>query len=391
MPLPILFNKALSSTELLLAYNNHIVEFYSQNQDGVVDSLRCEITIIEGFKGAVPYVITPDKDNIFYFNFREAFIQVINQNDFDEEIVLDINTGDKESLTIVDDAFSFKRVTIEYKIVFVDLSEEINRPFAYIMKGVEQESNYIASASLNRKLDTAHTDFYLLTPFAARADRKVYLTWFKGFPFDVGFFKETTGNLTITQGASNETVSFPKYTGRLLMSDGFHHIETFVAIDIGENTITFNSTSTMTLMLTKKQNICGVYLKWINMYGKWNYWLFNQKDKRQLVTKDSKDIFNDFSNVGENRSPYLSTGKQSKEVVSLHCQGVTENEMYYLKHLFESPKVFLWTGEENDEDDANLWLEVKLKGKTQAIKNYKRNQFNISCKIELPQRTTMTL
>ena len=391
MPLPILFNKALSSTQLLLAYNNHIVEFYSQNQEGVVDSLRCEITIIEGTRGAVPYVITPDKNNIFYFNFREAFIQIINQNDFNEEIVLDINQADKESLTIVDDIDSFKRVTIEYKIIFVDLSEEINRPLAYIMKGVEQESNYIASDALNRKLDTAHTDFYLLTPFTARADRTVYLTWFFPYPFDVGFFKETTGNLTITLGANNETVQFDQYTGRFAISDGSKNIGAFIAIPVGENTITFNSTSTMTLMLTRKNDVCGVYLKWINMYGKWNYWLFNQKDLRQLVTKDSKDLFNDFSNVGENRSPYLSVGKQSKEVMALHCQGVTENEMYYLKHLFESPKVFLWTGEENDEDDANFWLEVKLKGKTQAIKNYKRNQFNVSCKIELPQRTTMTL
>ena len=65
--------------------------------------------------------------------------------------------------------------------------------------------------------------------------------------------------------------------------------------------------------------------------------------------------------------------------------------MYYIKGLFESPKVYLYTGNPGDEVTENSFIEVNIKGQTTITENYKRTMFNIKCTVELPKRNTMTL
>lgn len=380
MGLPINFYKSLNALEILFAYNNNIVEFESSNNTGL-NSVKCEITIASNL-----YEIYPDPDNVFRFNFREAFQRILNQNHFADDKLLNVDVLES-SIIIEDDENSFSEASIIYKIYLENGTFESETKTLKFIKGVENIKNIS-----DRIMVIGATDFHLLTPFEKVSDRVVNLTYWEGFPFDIGYYIDTNQTLIASiSGGNFGTFDFKKFTGRFSISDGTDTIENFLTLSEGVNTITFNDAGTMKLNLKKVSGGCGKYLKWINKYGKWNYWLFNNRDEGQLETRDGKSLFNDFDDLDSNVSPFLETGKASKETIVLHSSNISSDEMFYLKYLFESPKVYLFTGIENEKMSNDSFIEVKLKGQKTIINKYKGSSFNIKCVIELPARNTMTL
>ena len=382
MGLPITFYKSLSSSEMLFSYNNNIVEFEYINSFGI-KSVKCEI-IIENDT----YEVYPNPNNIFRFNFKEAFQKIINQNDFADDIILnvDVNTS---SVIIEGNENAHKKLDVTYKI-YLDNStiNEESKPLRFI-KGVENIKNIadrkiLVGSGINQYL------FYLLSPFKKTTDRILNLTYWEGYPFDVGYYSFTNQTIDVNINLNIQAFDFIEGTGRFTISDGLESIDQFLPLNDGINVSVFDSDN-LTLNLKKVSGGCGKYVKWINKYGHWNYWLFNNRDESQLTTRDGKALFNDFDGLSDNVSPYLEPGKQSKETITLNSSNITADEMYYLKYLFESPKVYLFVGEPNEKMSNDSFIEVKLKGQKTIIDNYKGSTFNIKAQIELPQRNTMTL
>ena len=384
MALPFNFTRTLPSNELLFAYNNNVVEFESSNNLGL-NSLRCLVYI-----GYDVYEIYPNTLNVFRFNFREAFQKIINQNHFADDKVLNV-TALKTSCIIQNNIDTFSDRTVTYKIFLENGTFEQETKTLRFIKGVENLQNFT-----NRKLllDSGNNDFHLLTPFVKASDRAVSLTYFEGFPFDVPYYSHEHNDIVVTRAGGNfDNFVFPPGAGRFVISDGNQTIEQFITLTEGANPLSFGVTVPIILNLKKVSGGCGTYLKWINKYGLWNYWLFNNRDETQLETRDAKSLFNDFDGLEDNPSPFLEIGKMSKERIVLNSTNVTADEMEYLKFLFESPKVYLYTIEDPTEftGTENDFIEVKLKGNKLITDNYRGSSFNVRATIELPARNTMTL
>ena len=392
----IIFTKQLDKDNLLNTYNNNVIEFKS---DSIMQSVSCEITVGGLTAGGDLYRISPNLNDEFRFNFKDAFKVLINKNNFADDAVLDL-TGLSTSITVEDTENHYLFLDIDIKINHISgpPTEEIH--VYKVLKSVENIKTFAKNI-----LDTSVNDLFFLTPFLKSSDREIHLTYWEGYPFDIPYFINATVSRNIVIGGTTLAIPFVGSVGRFTISDGSQDISNFIPILGGVNEISIepavpSAPENYTIFLTKKkcsftgvtsEYLGGTYLKWSNKYGEFNYWLFNKKYKNEITTKGLKEIYNDFDNLGDSVSPYLQTGKQSREVVTCHSTGVSEREMLTLEGLFESPKVYLYIAEPGTEFDKDNFIEVKLLGQKTIIKDYKKNTFNINCKVELPLRNTMTI
>lgn len=390
--LPISFKKQLSSVELLYSYNNNVVEFSSSNFSGVTPAVKCEVTLGTGgsFRTATPsgdaYVVTPDNTGLFHFNFKEAFIKLLNQNNFEDLNILNVIIANTSSLIIEDSENAYISIPVTYKIFGKNGDTDTITKTYQVIKGVENIKNFT-----QRKINTSTYNFFWLSPFEETADKNIKVTYFVGYPFEVGYFAKLDGSHFVTNGANNVLVPFKKSVGKFVISDGLTTLGSFLPLVEGVNPLVVSSTPNITLEVTQKSGLCGEYVKWINKYGQWNYWLFNQKSKAELLTENEKPLFNDFLDLDDNISPVLEVGKKAMEVLTVHSGAVTLDEMLFLKGLFESPKVYLFITSPGEEMTDESFIEVRVKGQKTITKQYKGDTFNVLAKIELPIRNTMKL
>ena len=89
-------------------------------------------------------------------------------------------------------------------------------------------------------------------------------------------------------------------------------------------------------------------------------------------------------------SQTINIGVTSKKTIFAN-DDVSDVDMLMLGDLFESPKIYLFTGDPNTVNNFNNWMEVGLKEKTVRTEDSKINFLNVQVEIELPSRTTRTL
>ena len=143
--------------------------------------------------------------------------------------------------------------------------------------------------------------------------------------------------------------------------------------------------------LTKVTSISGNYVKWLNQYGEWNYWLFNCIHKRNRKISDGGELNNDFNDVSETSSPFLDLGKTSQDTLTLISENVSENDQEVLNGVLDSPKVFYFVGTRYSQVNDISWLSVKSTATSNSITNYKEMLKRYKLTFELPQRYTMSL
>jgi len=374
----IIFTKDISETNIINAYNNNIVEFKS---DSLLNSIRCDILI-----NSEIYKITPNADNKFRFNFggknQSPFPILLNQNNFSDDKILNVYPSDVNTLVIDNNTDTFLVMNVTYTIIFDNNTSELINKTYYVLKSIEQIRGYNDRIILK-------DNFQWLSPFD-KSEYDITITYFRGYPMDIGFL--TTNDevpLTINWYTSPNILT-EDYVNRLIISDGINGIHNF------NNFINFviiyfaDFTPLIKLNLNVRYE-CGEYLKFMNRYGLWSYWLFNGRSQEILQTKNLKPIFNDFYNINENKSPYLETGKIGITQINLHSTNIRQFEMNYLIDLFISPKVYYFIGNKDEKVNFNSWVEVKFKGQKTKIKKYKGHTYEINGIIELPLKNTMKL
>ena len=185
----ITFSKSLSESNFLNAYNNNIVEFSSDN---VLDATLCEISI-NGYE----IEITPI-NNLFRYNFIEYITVLINQNQFSDDIIPDLDT----SYIYDDSGNTYLEASIDYTITFSDdNTETINKTYKFI-KSVEQlEQNKLGVVNSDNNL-------FLLSPFQKATSNTYNVTYFEGYPFDLPFLLKNTGETTILNQTNGLSYSF---------------------------------------------------------------------------------------------------------------------------------------------------------------------------------------
>jgi hypothetical protein len=382
------FTKALNPSTILFAYNNNIIRFYS---DSGLTALSAEIV---GF--GFPVILYPSPDGTFYFNFKEYMTAAMNVDNFKDDFSVDMGEGewwkDWTSKIYVENNFYINLILTE------DTTET-----AYI--------NALWLAAYAQVDEWKDTYFYhkmpdpgamhALTPQVVSTSNTVNIKSWKGYPFDITILTPMSEDVTLI--LNNEMVSNWMFTSfldyrkgvvnRICLSDGqFNLFWYYGAFSNKHNLMIFQSNE---YELRYNHDVitprCGEkhYLKWINRYGGWNYWLF-EKGKKFINPKGLGEVNNDFNDFQQTMSQTLNIGVTSRKTFSMNAD-VTEEDMLTLSDLFESPKIYLFTGTPNTSSTYTDWIEVNMKDKQVKIADSKYNAINVQFDIELPTRVTRTL
>jgi hypothetical protein len=370
----IVFDKDIATDKVLMAYNNNVIIFKS-------DSVEDPIFATVGFAGQV-HTIFPSPDGTFYFNFKEYTTALLNQRNFEDDINPEIDTSDSDSFTYnwTQESYLFIAVTITVNLAD-QTSETANRNLNFLA-GVEQLETY--------KRNESQTETrIILQPLAPRTNDRVYAKYWEGYPFDLAFlFLDVSGDFELTNETNLLSFSFgiKGDVTRLFFSDGRtdESINDLLPIALGRNVILWEEAGKRILL--DKEDVCeGQYIKWLNNYGGYSYWLFPKFAQRNLRTRNQNEINKDFNNLEDTFSPAMQTGKETQEILTVNSDDLNEMEANLLLSIFNSPKIYLFTGEPFSRNMANDWVEVRLATGQQRVRNYKMQPISIQLDLELPE------
>lgn len=373
----IVFLKQLDNTKVNLAYNNNLVKFYSSSSFTPVNAT---ITI-----GSNVVTLFPDPNGVFTYNFKDLITTILNVDNFKDDLNPDLDISyvydwtDKISLTddivievlLSNDSTETNTTNITWLSAFVQL-----RDWKRTYPATELLTTNVAL--LQKKNNTDLYDYHL--------------NYWSGYPFDLTLYaNEETLTITNEVDLSNVDLDFNKIS-RLVFSDGRTDVSIEDTINLQEGFNNLDFGGFFNLNLNKSVDHCpnGIYLKWINSFGGWNYWLFN-RGQEQLKTKELGALNNDFNNLEDTISPLVSLGKTSESSIKVREQRIKEYDKVMLSDLLDSAKVYLFTGLPFSQNTFNDWIEVNLSAGTFVLENPRSDLYRLDLTIELPTNITRTL
>lgn len=136
------------------------------------------------------------------------------------------------------------------------------------------------------------------------------------------------------------------------------------------------------LIIETRAETCGTYLRFVNDYGGWSYWLFN---KANIVkqTQDLGQIYNDYNSFGNTVTPEIQRGKDSNDVYSCTSGVLRDWEQLIVKPIFSSPLVQYWNGDK--------WLSVRLTSSSYQTKTTKHKNIDYSITFALPDDNNVNI
>lgn len=391
----IIFDKQLILANLLFSYNNNTVTFYS---NAALVETKATIT----FNGYT-FTLFPDPNNKFHFNFKYSVSTLLNgTNNFSDQTDLDIVTlisNDFRTRVLNDggtfEAFDclvaqlyelgldpiidytdyiYKRNTVTYRVFFTNGTNEtaiFNYDFLSAYVNVQ---NY---KQLYPSYPYSSGEQFILKPIS-------YFKNWVGYPFDITYYNGFLTDINIEVNGTLNTYTNENRIPRIIFNNGVSLID----LQNGYNNISIDGIEFYIEQISDACN--GHYLKWLNSFGGWNYWLFN-KGNDTLTTKDLGTIFNDCNDVVDTISPYVAIGKTSENNIAIVQDNITSQEFLILNDILESPKVYLFTGLQNEVVEVNDWLEVTIKSGAFRVSNAREKMTNLNLTIELPANNTKTL
>jgi hypothetical protein len=326
-------------------------------------------------------VLYPHPNGSFYFNFKDYISAIINTDNFKDDLNVALPTYNYNWTSKI-----YLQNAITLKIHFT------NSTFETKVLNMSWISAYLQVDEFSQTYPVVNfDDLFVLTPRVKSVLPR--MKYWEGYPFDITFY--TLGaTINIENSSNTDTINNlidPFIINRFVISDGTNENYSLL-LTPGENSLNFSEETTNDTIILEKiiPNCSGKhYIKWINRFGGWNYWLFD-RGKKTLTPKALGEINNDFNNIEDTLSPTLNIGVSSKKSTIVN-DDVHERDMLLLSDLFESPKIYLFTGEPNTVSNFNNWLEVGIKEKSTKIQDPKYNYINVEVEIELPARTTRTL
>jgi hypothetical protein len=389
----IVFEKNLSVTDLLFAYNNNNVTFKQSSTSLVAKKATV-------FFNNQLFTLFPDPNGKFYFNFKYSAPTFINDSNFADgscfnlaeqiattfqnEVIADGGTFEAFDCLVeqledlgIDPIIDwtdniYKEFEVTYKIFYTNNTEDtLIQYYDFLSAYVNYQDYKKLYPSFPYNADTTQM---MLKPIP-------YLKYWNGYPFDFTWYDGTESELYFDVNGEQFYFQNSNRINRVIVSNGGSE---FISLNAGYNTIN-------EFQIEKITDICeGHYIKWLNSFGGWNYWLFN-KGNDTLSTKDLGTIFNDYNDVVDTISPYVAIGKTSENNITVRQDNITQDEFLILNDILESPKVYLFTGVQNEVVQANDWLEVTIKSGAFRVSNAKEKMTNLNLTIELPANNTKTL
>lgn len=378
----IVFINDIETNKLLNAFNNNVVRFYQNDLTRI--ALKSEILI-----GGTSLILYPDPDGVFTYNFKQIITALINQSNYSDDLIIDVTA----SLIYNHETNSYKNFNISFKIF---LDDDTN---VYLTRDTKWMASYTQLAEY-KKTSISNLNVSQTTALIPQLDinaNKSYLKYWTGFPFDIPIYCGNTDGITIKNLSNDELYGYgdPENIVRAIVSNGNpseESIDDTLIIDYGTTIIELSTESTAhKIHFEKILPDCSdvYYLKFLNRYSKWSYWLF-KRGKINRTTKSLGLINNDNNNIENTVSPYVFIGKESDDVISLTYDITTPEEREILEDLFETNKTYLYTGTPGTSS-FNDFIEVNIKAGSLKIKAAKRDALKIEFQVELPERTTRRL
>lgn len=377
----IVFQTPLPTDKWLFSANNLIVEF---NSNTASDALFCDIEIT----GLTPVRLYPLPNNSFWGNLKEYIGDLLN--DYDDNLDLTVDPLDIDSFVKDWNKILFN-LEIEFTITLANETTESASVTPFILLGGEQVYKFKRGETVTNNVSL------LLSPLKPKTSNRYYLKYWDGYPFDIGYTlaKGTTSqSQTITNntnGITSPSVLFPQLTSRLVISDGdtTESLEDYLPLVQGYNELEF--ANEIFVDFIKDTGCEGVYIKWLNQYGGYSYWLFNRFFKVDKKIRDKGEINNDFFNLSDTISTNKQLGKDSFDEWQLLYDTATSDDRSILEGVYTSPKVYLFTGQKFTKNNFNDWLEIKVNASTVNLIEPKKDNNNFDLRIELPQDYNISL
>jgi len=376
------FIKDIPST-ILTAYNNHIIEFFSDNE-----LTPKYATLSFSSAQAVIYALP---NGIFWFNFQSYIPYLINTNDFADVVEPEIVGSDLETYVYVGNNGKYLNFTLTIEITFSDNStESVTRDLSFIA-GVQQLSDIKTDEFV------LNTDLFLLSQFIKESNVSYYLRYYKGYPFDFSYFSKDIMNIEITnnRNLSNVELTSLQEITRVFISDGVTdmNVENVLAIGNGLNPLSLtDGTNTCYIELETFENTCGgLYVKWINRLGGYSYWLFSDYFQKTRTYKNIGEINNDFKNVEDTFAVTKQIGKNTGEAVEVIEENLSVRDFNLLSDILESPKVQLFTGLPFSRVKQIDWIDIQVNTQKAIIRNFKNEPITIKFSFDLPDKFNITL
>ena len=270
--------------------------------------------------------------------------------------------------------------------------ETITRNLQFIA-GVNQIEDY------KKQEIKAINKFTILSPVANRSDNSVDLKYWEGYPFSFSVFsndvmqdfkfKNNSNGLDNTFDTKGKITSVILDDGNINLTNsnilplikGINELEVYI------NNINQN----LNININKVDSTCGTYIKWLNKFGSYNYWLLSEFSKRTRSTKYGVEINNDFNNLENTTSPTLQSGKSNVDLLKCNVKKLTQSEKDVLIGVLESPKIYLFNGERFSKAEPNDWIEVTLKNNSLEVEDSIQKTFRFNLDFELPNRYSQKL
>lgn len=376
------FTKNTNPAHLRKAYNNDVVELFTNS---ALEPLHCDITS----GTALNIRLYPSPDKKFFLNFRPYITALINTRNFEDTLQPALNNF-QESYIYSFTEGSYLEIPVTFTIALEGgTTETVTHNLAWFA-AVEQPADYITFLK---------TSYFLLSPFIKNTTNHQYLKYWQGYPFDISLYHsgETITLRNNTTLISRE-LTLPGKVSRIVFSDGRTDktLETFFPMAESFNKLRLMASSTESaddkfITLEKIPYKCGIYLKWLNKYGGYSYWLFENTYAIDRSTKQLGELDRDLSNLEDTYTRAIQIGKESQDTLKVIAELLSEDESHIVQGILDSPKVYLFTGKPFSQNGAHNWVEVALKTGSARIKNARQPLNNFAFDLELPQRYTQTL
>lgn len=382
----IVFTKDIATDKLLMAYNNNTIKFHS---DSTLIPLNA--TII-GF--GMNVILYPHPNGSFLFNLKDYITAAINTKNFVDDLQTSIDASDIETFHYDVENGCYMEDTLTIKIIFVDLTFETTTRTLSFITGVENLESYKKNEIL-----FATNPLNILSPVENRTNNTVKLFYWDGYPFEFSFHTTTPNvplKLTNTTNGLDATITPTAKVNSLFLSDGDTSIslEDFLPLVTGTNKIMLDLDAVamdLNLVLEKKEADCGIYIKFLNQYGRWNYWLFSEKHFRNRNSKVTSQINNDINDLEDTISPSYNVTIDSGETLKVAYERVSNEDKIILDSISESLKILMFTGDRFSKANQNDYMEINLKTSSFQITAPGKDKHNFYFEFELPQRYTLSL
>lgn len=401
----ITFFRKPSTSVFLNAFNNNIVQFRS-NSSGVTP-LSATITY-----GSVTIKLSPSFFNVkysFQYNLKELFKTTVNSNNFRDDIhgtsllsESDTDLTDTPVPTfeyIYQDSNVYRTMSIKFKITFTDgNSEEATEQFR-VMRSLVQLEDY--RKGLLNEYNQNHS---LLLPLTQLNRKEYHVTYWEGLPFDIPLYSSRNQNVTLIHDGNDQeaVLTLRKGVNRFFISRGDTNLsyENVMPMNMGLNKLiiraqaSFKTDQTpdydeIIVWLTKKEGVCGPYLKWFNGLGGWSYHLFQERELNRR-TKSVGSFESNYEDVGRTHESSVNMGVKSSDTIKCFDTNLTENEKSVINTMLESPKIYRYLDLPTQKVEARSWLSTTLKTSNATLKDSKKNAYDVILELNKTNREQMT-